>query len=100
MVVFFFPSLGLGLPVAAAPPPSRPCHALFAFFPPPPSSLPVSSPFYSVGSCLSGRPAVLVQEGQKEGIFAEFVGSELVQELGVWPLPDWGHKVGVVPRPQ
>lgn len=37
-----------------------------------------SSPFYSVGSSLSGRLAVLVKEGQQEGIFAEFVGSELV----------------------
>uniref|UniRef100_K4ALK5 Uncharacterized protein n=1 Tax=Setaria italica TaxID=4555 RepID=K4ALK5_SETIT len=27
-------------------------------------------------------------------------GGRAVQELGVWPLPDWGHKVGVVPRPQ
>ncbi|KAG2536542.1 hypothetical protein PVAP13_9NG191319 [Panicum virgatum] len=29
--LFFFPSVGLGLPIAA-PPPSRPCHALFASF--------------------------------------------------------------------
>ncbi|PVH31498.1 hypothetical protein PAHAL_9G161900 [Panicum hallii] len=51
------------------------------FFPPSPSFLPVSSPFYSVGSSLSSRTAVLVKEGQQVGIFPESESSEL--ELGV-----------------
>ena len=50
-------------------------------FPPPPSFLPVSSPFYSVGSSLRGRTTVLLKQGQKVRIFPEPVGSDLVSLL-------------------
>ncbi|KAJ1294488.1 hypothetical protein BS78_01G150100, partial [Paspalum vaginatum] len=100
--LFFLPLGGLGLSIAGSLHLRSPCpfHALFASFHLHRSSLFrfVSSPFFSVASSLPFWTAFPAKENRREGIFAEFLGSELVQELGVPCLSDWGHKLAGCPQ--